>query len=177
MTRLATVLTALDLPLAELHALRLDGEVFAIDGAFAPIDQPEGPVERAAALAAYCQQRLIAEQRTAAWVWGASPLAPARHELCASIASRTRPSGRGRIVVREVKIDDDELVVLGGVRVTTPLRTIVDLARFQTEFDSALVGRLMAMRGLSAELCVREVHRRRNLPRKKLALARLATVG
>ena len=43
MTRLATVLTRNDLPSAELHAMRLDGELFAIDEAFAPIDIPETP--------------------------------------------------------------------------------------------------------------------------------------
>ena len=176
MTRLATVLTPGDLPIAELHAMRLDGELFAIDDAFAPIDLPETSLQRAASLAGYCHEKLIAEQRTAAWIWGAANSAPPRLELCASIGARARPTAPGRMVVREVSITDDELVVLAGVRVTSPLRTVVDLARFQQPFDADLVHRLTAACGLTVEQCVDEVHGRRNLPRKKLALARLAAV-
>lgn len=176
MTRLGTALTTHDFPLAELHALRLDGQLVAIDDAFMPIDQPDGPSQRAAALAQLCQHRLIAEQRTAAWIWGASESPPSRHELCASIGARTRPSEARRMVVREVVVGDEELRTLSGVAVTAPLRTAIDLARFQSSFDAELVARLLAIANLNVDDCVRELRRRRNLPRKKLALARFASL-
>ena len=49
---LPPVLGALDLPAPELHAARLDGEVFALDECFCPIDEIEQSIHRARALAA-----------------------------------------------------------------------------------------------------------------------------
>jgi hypothetical protein len=79
-------------------------------------------------------------------------------------------------VVREVVIDDDEIVVLASVRVTAPLRTVTDLARFSAEFAEAeaeIVRQLLAGAGLGLDDCARALDRRRNLPAKKLASGRL----
>ena len=40
-----------DLPLAELCAARIDGDLFAIDEGWAPIDEPDLPSLRAAVVA------------------------------------------------------------------------------------------------------------------------------
>lgn len=173
MSKLASILTTADLPLTELHALRLDGELFAIDDAFSPIDQPESVAQRAAALEAQCSDRLIAEQRTAAWVWGACDRLPVRLELCAHIGARARISDTGRIVLREVVIDSAEVVTIGQTRVTTPLRTAIDLLRFQPSLDAALVARLLRIGGLTTDDCQRYLEARHNLPHKKIALARV----
>lgn len=174
--RLAPVLSAHDLPLPELRAMELDGELVAVDDAFAPIDQPPGPAQRAASLAVYCQQRLIAEQRTAAWVWGATLDPPRRHELCVSIGARARTHHPGRLTVREVVIAPAEIAVLGAVRVTTPMRTVIDLARFQSPFDARLVTALIDASHLTLAACIAELQERTNLPQKKLALARLEAI-
>lgn len=170
--RLGSVLTTDDLPLAELCALRLDGELFAIDEFFTPIDQPDDPAQRARSLAIHCQDRLIAEQRSAAWIWGASDLPPSKHTLCASIGARARPPHVQRALAREVVIDDDEWIQLGGVRVTLPLRTIIDLARF--DWDAVLVGELMHLYGITLDDCRAELDRRHNLPNKVRAWKRLS---
>ena len=177
MTRLSAVLTGVDLPLTELCAARLDGELFAIDEAYAPIDLPDGPIERARSIAPYCQGRLMAEQNSAAWIWGARAAPPAYHELCASLGARARPAFPLRTLVREVVIDETEFVVLGGVPVTTPLRTIVDLVRFGECFDdaeSAVILALMRVGRVSIQSCLTELERRHNLPNKKRAKSRLA---
>ena len=173
MSKLASILTTDDLPLTELHALRLDGELFAIDEAFSPIDQPESIVQRAKALEAHCSDRLIAEQHTAAWVWGACDRSPVRLELCASIGARVRVSDTGRIALREVVINTEDVVTVGRTRVTTPLRTAIDLLRFQPSLDADLVARVLCIGGLTTDDCQRYVSARPNLPHKKLALARL----
>jgi hypothetical protein len=174
--RLASVLNSQDLPLSELRAMQIDGELVAVDEAFAPIDQPPSPTQRAASVAMYCQERLIAEQRTAAWIWGATLDAPRRHELCVSIGARARTTHPGRLHVREVVIAEREIATLGAVRVTTPMRTVMDLARFQNPFDQELVRALLRETGLSAEACIAELRGRLNLPQKKLALRRLAGI-
>jgi hypothetical protein len=173
MTRLSPVLTTNDLPIAELRAMELDGQLVAVDEAFAPIDQPPSPTQRATSLAMYCHERLIAEQRTAAWIWGATLDPPLRHELCVSVGARARTTHAGRLRVREVVIADGEIARLGAVRVTTPLRTVMDLARFQDRFDAGLVFALCAVTNLTVVACIAELRSRRNLPQKKLALERL----
>jgi hypothetical protein len=171
------VLTPNDLPLAELSALHLDGELVAVDDAFAPLDQPPSPAQRAASLALLCEHRLIAERRTAAWVWGASLDAPPRHDVCVSIGARAGTSHSGRLHVREVVIAPEEIVALGGVHVTTPMRTVLDLARASDAFDPGLITRLLEVSRLTLGECIAELRSRRNLPQKKLALKRLEALS
>jgi len=176
MARLAPVLHSADLPLAELCAARLDGELVGVDEAFLPIDTCDGPAERASAAGRFWPQRLIAERVTAAWIWGAVPDPPARHQLCASKDARARPAVPARSTVREVVIAADEYTQLGAVRVTTPLRTVVDLARFTESFgaaDDEVLRSLARYGAVDLGDCRRALDRRRNLPAKKLAWSRL----
>lgn len=62
-----------DLPLAELCAARLDGELVAIGTGWCPVDEPDLPSLRAAAVAPRLPAPLIVERRSAAWVHGALP--------------------------------------------------------------------------------------------------------
>jgi hypothetical protein len=174
--RLPAVLSACDLPLPELQAARLDGELFAIDGCFSPIDEIEQQRHRAASLAAVVPARLIAEQHSAAWVHGALELPPARHEFCADTRARVRPSAPP-FSLREVVIDPEDVIEIGGIGVTTPLRTTLDLARFCVDFGMAervIACRLMAIGRFEFEDCLAALNRRRNLPGKRQAIARLS---
>jgi hypothetical protein len=175
--RLPTVLSSTDLPLPELHAARLDGELFRVDDAFAPVDEIERPLHRAQALRATLPDRLIAEQRSAAWVWGALDAPPAQHELCVLAGTRTRAAGVSWMHVREVVLDPGDLALVGGMQVTTALRTAVDLARFSTAFGEAeglIVRWLMRHHGFDVDDCRAELDRRRNLPNKRQAITRLS---
>jgi hypothetical protein len=180
--RLPEVLTPLELPLAELSAARLDGELFALDEGFVPIDQVEGRRHRALALAPAAAGRLIAEQRTAAWVYGALPYAPPLHQFCSATSARVTPRS-GRLLrsnVREVVIDAADVIELFGLHITTPARTVVDLVRIADDFgdaDAILVSELMAITAVSVEECRALMERRRNLPAKRRALTRLEEVS
>jgi hypothetical protein len=172
---LPPVLGALDLPAAELNAARLDGEVFALDECFCPIDEIEQSIHRARALAAILPARLIAEQRTAAWIFGVLDRPPTRHQVCADIDARTRPPSV-RIGVREVVLADGDVLSLGGMRVTTPLRTTVDLARFSPVFagdEFTIIRALAAIGHFGLAECGAMLERGRNLPAKRRALSRL----
>lgn len=170
--QLPPVLSADDLPVPELYAAKLDGQVFAIDTCFAPVDEIEQPRHRAAALRTTGADRLIAEQFTAAWVWGALDNPPLHHQFCVATGARVSHSAARWMTLREVVIGDDEIVELGGGLVTTPTRTVVDLARFALSFDVAVVDRLVAA-GASLERAIEAVARRRNLPNKNATLAKL----
>lgn len=174
--KLPAVLSSCDLPFPELQAARLDGELFAVDECFSPIDELELRENRAKALALQLAPKLIAEQRTAAWVYGALDAPPAIHELCARIEARVRPASLLRIALREVVIDESDLTVIGELQITTPARTVVDLARFRPTFgetDRSTVVRLMSIGGFGIEECVALLDRRRNLPGKRAALDRI----
>lgn len=148
----------------------------AVDGGFAPIDVRVGPADRAGAAARGWSPRLIAEQLSAAWIWGAANDPPARHQLCAGSTERARLAVPGAAAVREVVIDADEIAAPGGVRVTTPLRTVADLARFSSAFgvtEARVIRNLLDLDRLSLADCRGALDRRRNLPGKTRAWARI----
>ena len=170
MTRLLpSVLSTLDLPRAELCAAHLDGELFRLDDCFTPVDEIDRPQHRAAAVHAGLSGRLIAEQWSAAWIWGAIDNPPTHHQLCTAVAARVGHQHPPWMTVREVVIDPQDVARIDGYPVTTPLRTAVDLARFSRQFSPDIVHRL----GVRVSDCVTDLDRRRNLPNKRLALRRL----
>ena len=174
--RLPPVLSRFDLPQAELHAARLDGELYAVDDCFSPIDEIDRRATRARALSALFAKRLIAEQRTAAWVLGVLARPPVQHQFCADVSARTRPTATARVSLREVVIDDSDLLEYSGLRVTTPLRTVVDLARFSPAFgeqEIRMTNALMRLGRFGVDECVVMLDRRRNLPGKRKALTRI----
>ncbi|MBG6054280.1 hypothetical protein IWX81_000670 [Salinibacterium sp. CAN_S4] len=181
--RLPSVLSESDLPAAELWAARLDGQLFRIGDGFAPVDEIEQSSHRARAVHAVAatsrgaDYRLIAEQRSAAWIWGARDVAPVHQQLCVVSDSRGGRDLPRAVSVREVVISGQEIATVGGFRVTTPLRTIIDLARFSDDFegsDASTVSRLMNQAGIGFERCEQDITRRRNLPGKRRALQRLS---
>jgi hypothetical protein len=174
--RLPLVLSPIDLPIVELQAARLDGELFRIDDAYACIDEIEQPTHRASSLKAGLPERLIAEQHTAAWVWGVLARPPLHHEFCVPHAARVRGPGGGWLRVREVVIPQSDIMVLDGMPVTSPLRTAVDLARFSAHFgkvEETIVTGLMQRFGFTLADCQRHMNSRRNLPGKLQACVRL----
>ncbi|MFT4123351.1 MAG: type IV toxin-antitoxin system AbiEi family antitoxin [Microbacteriaceae bacterium] len=167
-----------ELPIAELRAAALDGELYELDGAWLPLDEFDRPALRAAVIARRFSARLIAERRSAAWVLGALDAPPPRHELCADAEARTRIWSTGALV-REVVLDPEDVVRIGALTVTTPVRTVVDLARVEPEFgepERAIARRLLALAGADAALCRALIDRRRNLPNKREAWARILSL-
>ncbi len=125
---LGNLLTARDLPVAELCCARLDGELVAVGEGWTPVDLPVGEAVRAEAAALLVPPRVIAERMTAAWIFGIVP-EPTRHHFCVDARSRAHVPPSSRLQLREVNCSLDNTMVLGGLRVTTPLRTVTDLAR------------------------------------------------
>jgi hypothetical protein len=176
---LPLVLSSRDLPLPELTAARLDGELFALGAGFAPVDELESSRHRATALRAGLHERLIAEQHTAAWVWGALATAPSPHEYCSTLNARVGHLSTRWLTVREVVIEPSEIEVIAGLALTVPLRTAVDLTRFSRVFgasEAAVVGQLAALGGFGIDDCIAELDRRRNLPHKRQAFLRFRSL-
>lgn len=177
---MSTIYSTDDIPLAELSAMRLDGELVPVDQCFAPFDDFPSPVQRASALAPLTSERLIAERRSAAWVWGALDRPPAPHEFCVAHSARVTRRPVPYVTVREVVLGEGDVLELGGVAVTSIPRTIADLVRFadawgDSEMDT--VTRLLEIGRLDAQDALRELDRHK-LPHKRRALERLrAAIG
>ena len=117
------------LSLAELTAACLDGLLTPIGEGFMPADAVETTWMRARSLAPLAGDRWAAVRVTAAWVHGGLDAEPVRHHLQRASTERVRPlRGRG-VIVHDVRILPADLVTIAGVRISTPARTLVDLAR------------------------------------------------
>jgi len=131
---------------SELQSAALDGELVPLGEGFLPIDAPSTAIARAMSLSpAVKGSRVIISDRSAAWVWGWLEM-PSSISTCVSIAARIPSPDRRRLRAREVVIDDHERVVLGKMVVTSPVRTLVDLARHDSGADLAT----LLMRGIRA---------------------------
>ncbi|KQQ01415.1 MULTISPECIES: type IV toxin-antitoxin system AbiEi family antitoxin [unclassified Rathayibacter] len=137
------------LPLSELCAARLDGELIAVDEGFLVADLPLGPAERGAALLAVLPRGTVADRCSAAWVHGASIDPPRVHSASIDRRHRLHPPVLSRIRYHEVRLADDDVMLLGGCSVTTPERTLVDLARARGACDDSLLRALAAVAGIT----------------------------
>jgi hypothetical protein len=177
MTRLVNrVLRPGDLPLAELCAARLDGEVYSVDECFAAIDEVNTSLIRALALAALVPRGAIAELMTAAWVLGAVETPPSRHRFAVDVTHRGRTLQSHRFIVRECIVLEGDLTVIGGQNVTSPLRTAVDLLRTTAAFEAEhveAVSALMRTGAITREACHARLRRQPTSPGMRRAIDRL----
>ncbi|MDN4615487.1 hypothetical protein P5G50_13615 [Leifsonia sp. F6_8S_P_1B] len=114
------------MPLAELLALCLDGQLFRVGDAFACPDTPDTPELRARSLDGQLPADAILERGTAAWVHGTRSSPPGVPQVC------RRPGAVGGkppapVDLRRRMLAPDEVTAVGSVAATTPLRTAADL--------------------------------------------------
>jgi hypothetical protein len=114
---------------AELSAARLDGDLVEIGEGYMPADAVESAAMRAASLAPLCGERIAVGLWSAAWVYGALHEPPARHSLVRAPGRRVGNLISRRAVFHDTAIDADDVTLFADVRVTTPLRTLTDIAR------------------------------------------------
>jgi hypothetical protein len=132
-----------DLSIAELCAARLDGDLHPVGGAWVPIDEPDLPAFRAQIVAKGVPRPLIIERMSAAWVHGGVHAPPRRAQFCVPIDARVAAIADATFELREVRLADDEIVTVGGIRCTSLVRTAYDLLR-DVSLADALVSRTVA---------------------------------
>jgi hypothetical protein len=170
--RLSPVLGDADLSPVELQAARLDGEVYDLAGAYCLLGELEAPRHRARAVLAGRSPRLIAELGTAAWIWGAVDTLD-QLEFAVTPDARARLGPAHHATVREIVYEPGDLAALDGCQVTTPLRTILDLARSEGAFDPTIVNRLVSLGGVELHECLASLESRVGIPAKARALENL----
>lgn len=175
--RLPLVLDDRFLPAAELRAAALDGELGALGDGYLVTDCPATVVERAASLHRQVPARTILIERAAAWVWGWTT-EPSPVRVCVAVNARVGSSARRAGRIREAAIDADEIRAVGGIAVTSPERTLIDLARFDERADIVpLLAAGLAVAGMTEEVVQGALDRRpasagRRRARERLAAAR-----
>ncbi len=117
------------LSVAELSAARLDGDVVEIGEGYMPADAVESTATRAASLRSICGTRLVVGSWSAAWIYGALHDPPSRHSVMRGSAHRVGNLIDRRAIFHDVGIDDQDVSDVGGVLVTSALRTVIDVAR------------------------------------------------
>ena len=116
-------------PAPRTHGRRTRRRALPLGDAHCPIDEIETPALRLAAVLAGRPERFIAELGTAAWVWGATRGAAGEARTVRRPARAGAPARRhGTRACARSCCARSEVRELGGRRVTTPLRTAVDLA-------------------------------------------------
>lgn len=114
---------------AELSAACLDGHLVGLGDGYVPADLPETEALRGASLGALLADTLAATHESAAWVLGVIPDPPARHSVQRAVERRIHHVLDRRLVYRDPRIDPADLMLVGGTLVSTPARTLADLAR------------------------------------------------
>lgn len=173
MTRLPSVLLPGQLPLAELCAARLDGELIALDEGYLVADLPLGAPERAAALLAVLPPGTVADRASAAWVHGATADPPTIHSASIDRRHRLHPPVLSRVRFHEVRLRDDDVMVLGGCRVTTPERTLIDLARTRPCAEEELLRSLASATATDLEAVLRRLEEGAPVSGRRAAASRL----
>jgi hypothetical protein len=193
--RLPDVLSARDLPVAELSSLRLDGELFRVGDFWSPVDLAEDANQRARAAALLVPVRAIAERLTAAWIYGLAP-EPERHQFCVHVTARAYFPPSPRFGVREVACPPEDTIRIGarpsstraredpahrviraeGLLVTRPLRTAIDLARWpppELTVPAPLLAALLRLAGHPDTSAARQACAGDRLPHTHRALIQL----
>ncbi|MFC8191357.1 hypothetical protein ACFUMH_06790 [Cellulomonas sp. NPDC057328] len=110
--------------------LLADGHLVPLWGAVArTAGTAETPAVRAAALAGLVPARGAVGRLSAVWVH-AGGVAPRRATVLVGAGTR-RPDAHPDRWVAEARLPAADVVVLGGTAVTTPLRTVLDVARWE----------------------------------------------
>ena len=156
---------------AELSAACLDGHLVELGDAYIPADAVETRWLRAGSLRGILGDTLAATHLSAAWVHGALPAPPRRHTVQRAVTRRLHQVIGRRVIYRDLQVDVDDLLSIGGCWVTTPERTLADLARTpDVEHEHAAVLLAADVPGLAAD-AVAWLQAHPSLPHKKAALA------
>ncbi len=161
---------------AELSAACLDGHLVGLGEGYVPADTVETPSLRAASLRALAGTRLAVVLESAAWVHGVLDDPPARHRMQRASPRRLHEPIARRFVYRDPQLPVADLLVIGGVAVTSAGRTVADLARSD---DASAARALNAYAERDPEALAsgaRWLRTTGRVPHKRAALERIAAL-
>ncbi len=105
-------------------------------GVYVPAHFPDSVEVRAAAAAKVLPKHAVICDRTAAWLHGVNALDPHERDSIPDLEAVSRDgrtTGRAGVYGCKRSLAPDDLMLIGGITVTTPLRTALDLASLRGE--------------------------------------------
>lgn len=154
---------------AELTAACLDGDLVELGNAYIPADAVETAALRAGSLERLLGSTLAATHLSAAWVHGALHTPPARHTVQRAGSRRHNRLPDRVVVYRDLEVDPQHLQRIGGVWVTSPVKTMADLCRVVDDAHRA-AARLMTAVDASLPTAAIALLEESSLPHKRDAL-------
>ena len=178
MTRVGDVLDEGNgIPLAELCAARIDGDVSAIGSAYCPLDAVIDSQLRLRIALRGAPLGTIAAGETAAWVYGALPRLPYRRTLCFDHNQTRRIASSRDFLVRDVVFTPGEVVQTPAGSITSPLRTASDLVRHhESERSPGVIARLAALSANDVRVWAAELSARPPFPHQRRIVAAVLAV-
>ncbi|NYF16120.1 hypothetical protein HDC37_000934 [Microbacterium sp. AK009] len=161
----------------ELSAARLDGDVVEVGDGYMPADAVETAALRAGSLRGILTDLFAATHLSAAWIHDAIAEPPARHTVQRAVARRVTAVHDRRVVVRDTALDRGDLERVGGVWVTTPVRTLADLCRVGDETHRRAAQKFSQLRPGLAEITRAHLSSQGRMPHKRRALNVLAELA
>ncbi|TIC87790.1 DUF559 domain-containing protein [Nocardioides sp. GY 10113] len=133
-------------------------------GVFARADLQDDALLRAQVIALGASRHHVAVDRTAAWLHGVDALTLSEHDLLHVVEtcalSGHHPTARAEARGRTRDLQPSDVTVVHGVRVTTPLRTALDLGcHLRRREAHAAMSELAGLHDLTAEMMTRELGR------------------
>ena len=122
-------------PIAIQSAERLRGTVMRCGPGLRAVGWPETPRVRLATLAPWLEGKRVATHLTAAWVWGAARSLGPRIQVSTRVGRRGVTAHNPELRVYEIRYTQADTHQFGKFRVSTPLRTIIDLLYDHAGFD------------------------------------------
>jgi hypothetical protein len=160
------------------HALACGRVVRLLRGAYLSVEVPVSELTKAQAAALVIEETSVVCDRTAAWIHGVDCLRFAELDCMPPLESCVlpgrAPTERGEMAGRTRDLRPEDILVVGGARVTTPLRTATDLlCRLPRREALAAADALMRLHGFTRSdlrrLLVRYYRRRGVVQARQLA--------
>jgi hypothetical protein len=159
----------------ELSAARIDGLLIEVGEGYMPPDLPEDAAARARSLTPLLEPGYALSGPSAAWVHGVGDAPPICHHLQRITPHRPRVERAARVVLHERAIAAIDVELIGGVPVTTLLRTLTDLvlAAGDDPRTAEWMRRLAAAASDLVPTVRQAIESRTRMPGKRAALARI----
>lgn len=163
---------------AELSALRLDGDAFAVHGSTLSLDSPDVLSTRVSLARGDAPKRMVVDRLSAAWVWGATEVRPQPAMICADLRERTSKQLGEWAPHKTYRFVDGDVWATDGGPVLSPWRTLLHVLRFDSAEHPEVLSALVELNQLAitelADAIIKRVHptaRRRYLePLRALSL-------
>ena len=130
------------LPHAEQRAMVLDGELGSVRGFSYPVDWPMDCANRLAVVVPDFPTAVMMGVG-AAWVWCASLTPPHEWEIGTSDGERIYVGLPAHFRVRDVTWVDGDIVALTSGLITSPTRTILDIARYEISYSEVDIDEIL----------------------------------